>query len=212
LYLATRTRPDILINVNRLCTKVIAPTVSDRNKLDRIFGYLNDNPNLGFVYNGGGNLDLAAFGDAAFMIWDDVVSQTGSLGMLNGGPVWARSVKQKIRAKNTCESETVAAVDTTENLVPVIELIKDFGMTVDRVPLYQDNKAVIEIVKSGKPASQRTKHFALRIYTLSDLVNAGVIDLVWLNTKDMLADMLSKPLTGCQFVMLRDAVVKSTVV
>ncbi len=55
--------------------------MSDRNKIDRIFGYLNDNPDLGFVYNEGGNLDLAAIGDAAFMIWDDVVSQTGSLGM-----------------------------------------------------------------------------------------------------------------------------------
>jgi hypothetical protein len=40
LYLAKRTRPDILLPINFLCTRVLGPTVQDWKKLMRVYKYL----------------------------------------------------------------------------------------------------------------------------------------------------------------------------
>ncbi len=40
LYLAKRTRPDILLPINFLCTRVLKPTVQDWKKLLRVYRYL----------------------------------------------------------------------------------------------------------------------------------------------------------------------------
>ena len=40
LYLSKRVRPDILLPVSFLCTRVNSPTVEDNEKLNRVLGYL----------------------------------------------------------------------------------------------------------------------------------------------------------------------------
>jgi hypothetical protein len=40
LYLGKRGRPDILIPIQFLCTRVKSPTVDDERKLERLLGYL----------------------------------------------------------------------------------------------------------------------------------------------------------------------------
>jgi hypothetical protein len=47
LYLAKRTRPDILLPVSFLATRVKAPDVDDKAKLDRVFKYINGTTNFG---------------------------------------------------------------------------------------------------------------------------------------------------------------------
>jgi histone deacetylase 1/2 len=49
LYLAKRVRPDILLTVNFLATRVREPTVEDWGKLTRMLQYVNGTENLGIV-------------------------------------------------------------------------------------------------------------------------------------------------------------------
>ena len=46
MFLATRTRPDILTAVCGLATKCKAPTDADQKRLDRVIGYLANTTDL----------------------------------------------------------------------------------------------------------------------------------------------------------------------
>lgn len=41
LYVANRTRPDVLLPINHLCTRVSRPSDEDHDKLIRVLKYLN---------------------------------------------------------------------------------------------------------------------------------------------------------------------------
>ena len=107
-------------------------------------------------------------------------------------------VKQNLLAHNAASDDIMTA----------IRFLRGQGWIICKVPLYQDNRAVLDIIAADKPTSQRTKHFVMRHFVLSDLVSSEDIELIWLNTKDMIADLLTKPLVGAQFVLLRDVLVK----
>ena len=55
------------------------------------------------------------------------------------------------------------------------------------------------IVKSGK-----LKDMAIRWHFIHSKITAKVIELVYISTQDMVADILTKPLTGKDFTRLRD--------
>ena len=50
LYLSKRVRPDILLAVSFLTTRVQSPDSDDLNKLNRVIKYLNGSSELGFWY------------------------------------------------------------------------------------------------------------------------------------------------------------------
>jgi hypothetical protein len=63
LYLALRARPDILVTVAFLTTRVSSPDIDDLGKLKRVMRYLRDTRNLA--------LTLEASGDGAIRWWVD---------------------------------------------------------------------------------------------------------------------------------------------
>ena len=60
------------------------------------------------------------------------------------------------------------------------------------------------LIKNGKSNSERTRHIAIRFFFVSDRVNSNEIKLEYLETENMIADVLTKPLQGELFKMLRD--------
>ena len=59
------------------------------------------------------------------------------------------------------------------------------------------------MVKAGVPTSDRTRHIAIRFFFIKDRVDAGEVDITYVPTKDMQADILTKPLQGELFLKLR---------
>ena len=70
--------------------------------------------------------------------------------------------------------------------------------------MYQDNMSTIQLIKNGRSTSEKTRHVDIRFFFMHDRVNAGDVSLVYMNTKDMTADTLTKPLQGEPFRVLRD--------
>ena len=70
--------------------------------------------------------------------------------------------------------------------------------------VYQDNMSTIASVKNGKSNSDRTRHIAIRFFFISDRVTSKEINVEYMPTGEMLADILTKPLQGALFVKLRD--------
>lgn len=66
--------------------------------------------------------------------------------------------------------------------------------------IYQDNMSTISLVTKADGGKMRTKHMrARRAAVLNDVVENKLFRVVYVNTKDMLADVLTKPLGGSQF-------------
>jgi len=69
--------------------------------------------------------------------------------------------------------------------------------------VFQDNQSTIAMVRAGRPTSDRTRHVNIRFFFVADRERAGEIAIEYLPTKDMIADILTKPLQGELFLKLR---------
>lgn len=92
-YLANRVRPDILTAVSFCATRVLAPTVEDQLKLERILGYLRDMATQKLILCIGDGITLKAYVDSSFGTYEDSKSVTGVVIMLGNAPVYFKSSK-----------------------------------------------------------------------------------------------------------------------
>ena len=61
--------------------------------------------------------------------------------------------------------------------------------------IHMDNQSAMQVAKNPKHHG-RMKHMDLRFYWLRDVVEKGLLDVKYIPTTHMVADLLSKPLTG----------------
>jgi hypothetical protein len=78
------------------------------------------------------------------------------------------------------------------------QTLKDYGYTMNRIPLLCDNETVIKISYNLCEHS-RTKHIDIRHHFLTDHVIKGDIVISHVGTNDQLADIFIKPLDEKQF-------------
>ena len=57
--------------------------------------------------------------------------------------------------------------------------------------MYEDNKSCIHVA-NNEVTSNKSKHIDVRYHFVRDLIKTGAIRLQWCDTKDMLADALTK--------------------
>ena len=204
LYLAMKIRTDIITQVSNLCSFVNNPTEKNFRQLIRILEYLNGTTNYGIKFTGGGEMILSAYGDAAFMLHCDVISRGGIVLLLNGAVIYARSSKQKHITKSSTEAELVTLDDTAMVVIGVRKFLVSQGYEPGSVTIFQDNKSVISLIKAGKPNNLRTKHISMKYFSIVEYIRDGLINVEWMRTEDMAADMLSKSLVGVDFERNRD--------
>ena len=64
--------------------------------------------------------------------------------------------------------------------------------------LYTDNNSALALAKNPV-FYKRTKHILVRYYYIRQLIEEGVLDLVYINTKDQKSDGLTKLLNKNKF-------------
>ena len=68
----------------------------------------------------------------------------------------------------------------------------------------QDNQSTIRLAEKGSGNHNRTKHINLRYFYITELIDNGKVQLQYQPTKNMLSDLLTKPLNGKAFIQLRN--------
>jgi len=103
LYAAVRARPDILLPVIFLTTRVTKATQEDLKKLRRVLRYVNGTVDLGLNLGADdeGRLRIITYGDASFGVHADGKSHSGIFISMGRGGVIVKAIKQKIVTKSS---------------------------------------------------------------------------------------------------------------
>jgi ribosomal protein L7Ae-like RNA K-turn-binding protein len=150
LYLAKHARPDILTLVIFLCTRVQYASVQDKEKLERVLGYLKWTEEQVLVLKPCVTGEVVAYVDAANAIHNDSKSHTRVVIYVGDTLVYVSSKKQKCMSKSPTETELIGLTDN----LGLIELFHEFVefVTMKRVnspTIYQDCNAVVSLVTKG---------------------------------------------------------------
>jgi hypothetical protein len=208
LYAAVRVRPDILLPVIFLSSRVTKATREDSKKLKRVIKYLYGTWDLSMTLGPDkeGVLKILMFADSSFGVHPDAKSHTGILLSLGQGAILCKSVKQKIVTKSSTEAELVALSDSSSLAMFQMLFMQSLGFECKPVTMYQDNMSTIKMAQNGYSNSDRTKHIKIRFFFIKQFLDSGEFEIEHCPTDLMLADLLTKPLQGVKFVNLRDKV------
>ena len=207
LYLAKRTRGQILTAVSHLSGMVKEPTEDDRDKLDRVFAYLANSVDQVLQFRSGGTVVQQVFIDASYGVHADGSSRTGMVIMMAGAAIGNWSSKQKLVTKSSTEAEIVALSDGLTNALWMREMLLAQGYKLGPTEIFEDNQGVIKIIKGGRSPKHRTRHLNVRHFFAKDREKMGDIVLIYKPTGEMIADIMTKPVTGILFDKLGNTLV-----
>jgi hypothetical protein len=202
-YMAQRTRPDVLTAVAFLSTRVHKSTSEDMEKLDRVLMYLNGTAALGIRLRPCKDLRVLAYVDASFAVHADMKSHTGGVMSLGFGPVYVCSKKQGLVTNSSTESELVGVSDILPHVIWTRDFLLEQGYKMGPSLLFQDNMSTIALANRGFSKSNRTRHIAIRYFFIKDRIEAKEIEVEYLPTGEMIADIMTKPLQGALFRTMR---------
>lgn len=206
LYVSVNTRPDIAASVGILSQKVERPTQDDWNELKRVVRYLKGTADLSLVIgNNNQHENLIGYADAD---WAedrmDRKSISGHVFKFKGSTIGWSSKKQTVVAMSSAEAEYISLSEACKELIWIRRLLKDFYQPQDMATIvYEDNQSCIKLAQSEN-LSGRTKHIDTKKYFVKDYIEKGEIFCDYCPTKEMIADMLTKPLPAHRLVELRE--------
>jgi hypothetical protein len=204
MYLARLTRPDILMGVTFLACRTHCATVRDVEHLLGIVRYLEGTKDLA-VHINCDSLQLFCSCDASFAVHTPGNNTKGHTGFIVGfgnsmSYLHSRSGKQKLGSTSSSDAEILALCEALKFCVWMRELIRELHVTdLQPVQVYQDNKSVIVMSTSAAAQLKNSKHLLTKLTYVRHLVATKAVDIQYLATGDMTADVLTKPLHGEPF-------------
>jgi hypothetical protein len=204
IFLSKRARRDIQNAVAFLSTRVKNPDEDDWGKLKRLLRYLYGTLHLKLTLEISDTSVIKWWVDASHRVHDDCKGHSGAMMSWGKGAVISTSNKTKIATRSSCEDELVT-LDAA--LVPILAaryFIEAQGYTVEQNIVYQDNQSTIRLAINGNlSSSSRTKHIKARYYFVKEKIDDKEIEIRYCPTEAMWADILTKPLQGAGFRIMR---------
>jgi transposase InsO family protein len=203
LHPANTCRPDVAAAARELSTHLLHPTQEHVKAAERVCQYLYNTKELELAYNGYSPSRLYGTCDASHNSEPEAKGVTGYTFHLNGGSVCWKSSTQKLVALSSCESELIAIDMCTRELRSVLGIVKDMGIRMlGPTEVGQDNLATITLVNDGH-FNARTRHIDLRFHHAHQQQQLGTLKVVYLDTHNMSADVLTKQLPVHSFLLHR---------
>lgn len=195
LYISQITRPDIAYAVGVVSRFNHNPKLCHWKAVKRIFRYLKGTVDYKLEYKCSENSVLECYSDAD---WGNEIngrhSVTGSCFRLQGGLISWYSKKQRTVALSTTEAEYMALSFTTQEALWLRQLINEIDRMLD-IPtkIFCDNMGAIQL-SNNLLTSQKSKHIDVRYHFLRQHIQNKVIEVNYLHTDQMLADVFTKPM------------------
>jgi hypothetical protein len=111
-----------------------------------------------------------------------------------------QSVKQQVVTLSSCEAEYIATSTASTQALWLVRLLSDLlGRDTGAVELRVDSKSALA---KNPVFHERSKHIRVRHHFIRDCLEEGSIKAGYINTKNQLADLLTKPLRRIRFLEL----------
>ena len=202
LYLARMCRPDLLLTVSVLATKCKNPIVSDFIKLERLLNFIRHTMTDTMVISCQ-SFHVNVYCDSSYASHSSGHSQSGYIFTLGDNKSFLHSVsrKQTQVATSSTEAEIIAAAEAIKDLVFIIEIMYQLvPKTMVKIIFYQDNESAIHLFQSPSKA-RNSKHLLTKLMFVFEMIKSYKIDLQYISTSDMIADINNKHITTQKFKM-----------
>ena len=197
-FLADRTRPDILSAAGLLGAGASNPHPNHVSGVKHLVKYLNGTGELGLTVGGEDRIDLFGFSDASYISDGDSKSQIAYAFFLNrtSGTISCRSKKDNTVSRSSTEAEIKALDLAVRECLWIRGFLKELGYEQPRpTDIYIDSapgQDLVEIFKIGSNIG----HITNRINFIHQEIQAGTVRVRFVDTKNQMADILTKILPG----------------
>jgi hypothetical protein len=208
LYVSKCARPDVSTAIAFLTTRVKAPDINDWRILrSHLMEYLRVGRLRPLILSADSSGVFMWYVNASFAVHLNMCSRTGGgLTMGRGFPI-VSSTKQKLNTQSSTESELVGVDDMMSIVVWRQYFMMAQGYGVTQNLLLQDNRISMLLERNGKASSGKwTRHINIQYFFIADTINMKEIEIEWCPTKEMVADLMTKPLQESHFRRLRDLI------
>jgi len=179
------------------------PKESHLCAVKRTMRYLLGTINLGLWYPKNSSYNLVGYSNSDFVECKiDRKSISGTYHFSGSALVSWHSKKQNIVVLSTVEAEYISAGSCRAQILWMRQQLSDYGLKPDHIPIQCDNTSAINLSKNLGLHS-RTKHIEIRHHFLRDHVQKGDCILEFVDTKNRLADIFTKPLPKENFFAIR---------
>ena len=211
IYAITQTRPDITFAVQFLSRSLQQPLSYHLNAAKNLLRYLKGTKNLAINYGiplTGPISDIVKdipynpllplrFSDSDFTS-DKITNKStyGYLFTMAGGPVNWKSKRSSTITLSTIEAESDALTKAIRETQWLRNLYSELNKPIKSPTLIlKDNQSTIKAAKDPTLHS-RTKHTLLKYRYIKETKQAGIFNILYIDTKQIPADGLTKPLSG----------------
>ena len=211
IYTITQTRPDIAFAVQFLSRSLQQPLSCHLNTAKNLLRYLKGTKDLAISYGvplTGPISEIIkdipydpllplGFSDSDFAS-DKVTSKStyGYLFTMAGGPVSWKSKRSSTIALSTMEAESDALTEAIRETQWLRNLYSELNRPIKSPTLVlKDNQSTIKAAKDPTLHS-RTKHTLLKYRYIRETRQAGIFNILYIDTKRIPANSLTKPLNG----------------
>ena len=184
--------------------RVKSPDEDDWGKLKRVLKYLNGTKYLKLRLTVENMGMLKWYVDGSHNVHWDCKGHGGAVFTLGKGATSSYSRKVKFNTRSSTETELLAADMFMPEMLWSLHFIQAQGYGAECIGLYQDNISTQLLIKNGKMLSgEKTKHIKAKFFFIKDRVDDGEIKVVNCPTEEMWADVMTKPLQGKAFRVMR---------
>jgi hypothetical protein len=209
IYAMTCTRPDISWVVTKLSQYLSNPLKYHWVGVKHVFRYIKGTLDYKLCFRKSDEINLYGYSDADWAVsMEDRRSVTGyCFSLTKSGPLisW-KSRKQPTVALSTCEAEYMALAACVQECLFLLQLLNDFMCTQTMpITIYEDNQGTIELSKNPIQ-HQRSKHIDVRFHFIRDEIMKNKVKIEYCPTMEMLADLLTKPITKAKLEKFHDVI------
>lgn len=196
LYLVQGTRPDIAFAVNDVSRFNNKHGKAHWTAVKRIFRYIQGSIDMKLCFFNSDEMTGYTDADWASDV-DKRRSCTGFVFTMSGGAISWNSKRQDTVALSSTEAEYMALSSATQEAIWLKEFGKELDSTLEKqtIVIACDNQSAIKLAETDGFRA-RSKHIDVRHHHIRDRIENGTIEVRYLPTEEMVADSLTKAVTG----------------
>jgi hypothetical protein len=218
IYLSCCTRPDISTATNIIARYTTKPSPAIIEAAKHIVRYLKGTKHLGTLIQPHNNQRITCYVDASFaQDWKlHGYSRYGYMMFINNTPISWKSSYLRCNVLSTTEAEYCALSQCARDAIPLQKLQHSISNTKNdsnipiQIDFKEDNQSTIKTVLREEIANLRCKHISTYYHFIRDLHKQGICNIQYINTKEQLADFLTKTtISTDEFIKIRNKIMSS---